>query len=64
MLPKNVIMMQEFERQNRARLQKEAENARKLGGRLDTTTPKVNFPAWDFTLRKVRMLRTRLNPAG
>lgn len=64
MLPKNVILMQEFERQNRLRIQKEAENARKLAGRLDKTAPKVNFPAWDFTLRKVRMLRTRLNPAG
>ena len=64
MLPKNVVMMKEFERQNRLRLQQEAENARNRAGRLDKTATKLNLPAWEFTLRKFRMLRTRLNPTG
>jgi hypothetical protein len=64
MLPKNVVMMKEFERQNRLRLQKEAENARNLAGTLDKAAPKLKFPAWEFTLRKFRTLRTRLNPTG
>ena len=64
MLPKNVYVMKEFERQNRLRLQKEAENARNLAGRLDKTAPKLDLPAWEFTLRKFRKLRARLDPTG
>jgi hypothetical protein len=62
MLPKNVVMMREFERQNRARLQKEAENARLLQRKDEKPEDRRTFPAWDLTREKVRQLRTLFNP--
>ena len=62
MLPKNVVMMREFERQNRARLQKEAENTRLLKRKNEKSKERRFFPTWDLTREKVRMLRTLFNP--
>jgi len=64
MLPKNVVMMQEFERQDRARLQKEAENARSLQRTKNQTAPRSFFPTWEFTRTKFRLIRTLLNPTS
>jgi hypothetical protein len=64
MLPKNVVMMREFERQNRTRLQKEAENTRLLQRKDEKPKERRFFPTWDLTREKVRLLRTLLNPAG
>lgn len=64
MLPKNVMMIREFERQSRARIQNEAENARLLGRNSSKETLKFRFPVWEITLRKFRMIRMRLNPAN
>ncbi len=64
MLPKNVILMREFERQDRARLQKEAENARSLQRTKNQTAPRSFFPTWEFTRTKFRFLRTLLNPTS
>jgi len=64
MLPKNVMMIREFERQSRARIQKDAENVRLLRRNSDEAAPKFKNPAWEITLRKFRMIRMRLNPAN
>ena len=64
MLPKNVVMMREFERQNRARLQKEAENTRLLKRKNEKAKERRFFPTWDLTREKVRMLRTLFNPVA
>jgi len=64
MLPKNVLMLREYERQNRNRLLREAENARDLAGNGRLNAPKLNKPAWKLTLNKVRNIRLRLNPTG
>ena len=64
MLTKNVIMMQEFERQNRARLQQEAENTRMSQGINHKPAVKSAPPAWNFTWTKFRLMLMRLKPAG
>lgn len=64
MLPKNVILTQEYERQSRARLQKEAENARLLRRNRYKAAPKFQFPVWEITLSKIRLIRMRLNLAS
>ncbi|MGB7093379.1 MAG: hypothetical protein WBD62_01890 [Anaerolineales bacterium] len=64
MLPKNVIMMKEFDRQGRARLQKEAENARILRSNKLKAAPKLNLPGWEFTMSKFRLIRMRLGHAN
>ena len=64
MLPKNVIMMQEFERQSRARLQQEAENTRMAQPINHKPAAKNDSPAWNFTWTKFRLILMRLNPAG
>ena len=63
MLPKNVIMMQEFERQNRARLQQTAENTRMAQRINHKPAVKSAPPAWNFTWTKFRLVLLRLNPA-
>ena len=64
MLPKNVVVMWEFERQDRARLQKEAENARSLQRSINQPAPRSFFPTWKITRNKFRFLRTLLNPTS
>ena len=64
MIPKNVILTQEFERQGRARIQQEAENARQLGRIENKHTPNRVLPAWEITINKFRSIRMRLNPTG
>ena len=64
MLPKNVILTQEFERQSRARIQQEAENARLLGRIENKQTPNRLLPVWEITINKFRLIRMRLNLAS
>jgi len=64
MLPKNVILTREFERQARARIQNEAESARLLAKIENKQTPNRVFPVWEITINKFRLIRMRLNPAG
>ena len=64
MFQQNVIMVQEYERQSRARLQQEAEKSRLLPRSENKQTPKRFFPVWEFTLSKFRLIRMRLNPAN
>jgi len=64
MLPKNVILTQEFERQSRARIQQEAENSRLLGRIENEQTPNRVLPVWEITINKFRSIRMRLNLAS
>ena len=64
MLPKNVKLTQEFERQSRARIQQEAENARLLGRIENKQTPNRVLPVWEMTINKFRLIRMRLNLAS
>ena len=64
MLPKNVYVMREYEKQSRERLQQEAQNARRLPRHQGRQDQKLNFPAWEFTLEKFRTLRMRFNPSS
>jgi len=61
MLPQNIIRV-DFERQYRNRIQQEAENSRLLKANDKQAAPESRFPAWQFTLKKFRMLRLRDNP--
>jgi len=63
MLPHNLIRA-DFERQYRNRIQQEAENSRLLKANNRQDAPESKFPAWQFTLKKFRMLRLRDNPTG
>jgi len=64
MLPKNVYVMREYERQSRDRLQQEAQNARRLSRNQDRVKSKLDLPVWEFTLKKFRTLRMRFNPSS
>jgi hypothetical protein len=64
MLPNNVILARDYERQNRNRIQREAENARLVRSIEKKEAPNRSFPVWKLTIRKVRSLRIRFNPTG
>jgi hypothetical protein len=59
MIPKNIVPFQEFERQNRNRLQQEAENSRLLKSVPKKSASRVKFPAWEFNLSKFRFFGLR-----
>ncbi|HUV25944.1 MAG TPA: hypothetical protein VMW34_01140 [Anaerolineales bacterium] len=63
MLPHNIIRA-DFERQNRNRIQQEAENSRLLRSISKKDAPERKFPAWKFKLSKFRVFRLRDNPAS
>ncbi|MCJ7536835.1 MAG: hypothetical protein WA997_16520 [Anaerolineales bacterium] len=63
MLPHNIIRA-DFERQNRNRIQQEAENSRLLRSIENKDAPERIFPVWEFTVRKFRWIQLRLNPAA
>ena len=64
MIPKNVFLTQEFERQSRARIQQEAENARLLGRIEGKQIQNRVLPVWEITVNKFRLIRMRLNLAS
>ena len=63
MLPHNVIIAADFERQNRNRIQQEAENSRLLRRSGFKESAAQVFPAWKPVFRKLRLIQLHMNPA-